>query len=126
MRDALQVALADHLLPRLSASTLAGLVAELTAGGPNLEHGVTTDPPPLFTAYLVLKAEKVCILGRCAQLEYGAESVGEVQNGVMRLCEELTPSIAAIIMNTWDDRPAEAKEAVLAGIGVELERRKAA
>jgi hypothetical protein len=126
MRSALVVSLQDYLLPKLSETTLTQLAEELVKPDSCLIHTGTTNPRASDEDALNEPARGVCLLGLVAKLEFGARTVLEVEQGVLRLCTEMESFRGSAISRAWDEAPEYTREVVQTEIGRELERRKAA
>ncbi len=119
----------DGFAPQISTEALEALRDALANDDARLLQGATTTPPPLRCAR-DWPVEAACALGYCGWQGEGLESVAEVEEYFARLCFEVDrrlgePAACRFFLNWHDDTPRdEMRQALLAEVGRELDRRK--
>jgi hypothetical protein len=99
----------EGLAPLLSTRGLEVLKRGLLRDDGRLTQGATTTPPPL-QSMLDWPVEGACVIGYCAWLGDGLETVGEVEETFARICFEADqllgePAAVRYFLNWYDDVP---------------------
>ena len=115
--------------PQLSLLSLEALQIGLERDNPALLQGATVSPPPL-QCLADRMVEAACPIAYCGWRASGLATVAQLEAYFARVCYEAgvalgQPDAVRSFINWWDESPREeARRALLAEVGREIDRRQ--